>query len=419
MIVRSFVAWSETACASQKALATAALARAYLHSELGDSERGDAEIAMTSILDDGSAVVRRALAEALADSDAAPHHIIVALANDQSDIALPVLRRSPVLTQGDLIDCAAVGDTFAQSAIALRWDLSAPVCAALAEIGGREALIALAVNSDARIAEASLTRMLERFGHDGEMREAILSRRNLSPCLRARIVDATVRSLSAFVTGCDWMSEERAARAGREAREKAVVIIASDLEDRANDIRDLVSYLRGASQLTGALVLRSLLSSDCRLLEAALVELSGFSAARVAGLVRTRRGAGFRALFTRAGLPDWLFAPVNAALATMEELGDRGSANRDGGLHRGLIEPVLAACQGLADQGLANQGLADHELAPVIAMLRRFQAEAAREEARIATRHFLTPVMIAPQPVRPRVDIDLDAIEAEILRDAA
>ena len=115
--------------------------------------------------------------------------------------------------------------------IAVRAALSASVSAALAEVGAREALIALAVNESADLPEFSMRRMLERFGHDGEMREALLERGGLPASMRAELVAATARALSAFVTGRDWLSEERATRLAREAAEKATVIIAADVAD--------------------------------------------------------------------------------------------------------------------------------------------------------------------------------------------
>ena len=196
------------------------MARAYLYSDLLDDDRRDAEVALTTLLDDPSPIVRRALAEAFASASDAPRHIVAALANDQSDVAALVLGRSPLLSDAELIDCAAIGDAFAQSAIALRPNLSACVAAALAEVGAREALISLAVNTGADLPEFSMRRMIERFGSDGEMREALLSRPYLPATLRADLVTATANALSAFVTSCAWLSGERAERATREARKK-------------------------------------------------------------------------------------------------------------------------------------------------------------------------------------------------------
>ncbi len=64
-----------------------------------------------------------------------------------------VLAHSPVLTEADLVDAAAIGDRLAQRAIAIRRYLSVGVCAALAEVGCEEALVTLAGNRTAQIAD--------------------------------------------------------------------------------------------------------------------------------------------------------------------------------------------------------------------------------------------------------------------------
>ena len=93
MIVRQFLRWVETAPAGERADATSALARAYLHSPLDPADRVAAEAAMTVLLDDPAPVVRRALAYALASSARAPYLVIHALAHDQGEIAAIVARK--------------------------------------------------------------------------------------------------------------------------------------------------------------------------------------------------------------------------------------------------------------------------------------------------------------------------------------
>jgi uncharacterized protein (DUF2336 family) len=82
--------------------------------------------------------------------------MVYTLANDSSDVASIILARSPVLSDAELVDCAATADGFAQSAIAHRPWVPAPVCAALAEAGALESLIALASNPGA----ASISKLL-------------------------------------------------------------------------------------------------------------------------------------------------------------------------------------------------------------------------------------------------------------------
>ena len=72
MIVREFLQWLRTASAGERADGASALARAYLFSPLSLDDRAAAEGAMLMLLDDPSPLVRRALAEAFASSQAAP-----------------------------------------------------------------------------------------------------------------------------------------------------------------------------------------------------------------------------------------------------------------------------------------------------------------------------------------------------------
>ena len=185
MIVRKFILWSENASASARADGVSALARAYLYSDMEAEERAEAEQALHAMLDDPSPLVRRALAESFAGAADAPPAIVVGLALDQSDIASVVLTRSPLFTDAQLLDCAAIGDAVAQAAIALRPELSPSVCAALAEIAPREALIALAVNEGANLPEFAMRRMIERFGDERRIARGP-ARTRLDPRLGAR-----------------------------------------------------------------------------------------------------------------------------------------------------------------------------------------------------------------------------------------
>jgi uncharacterized protein (DUF2336 family) len=403
MIVRNFLQWAQKATAAQRAEGAGALARAYLYSEMDAPTRRDSEIALMSLLDDPSPVVRRALADNFASAADAPHSLISALASDQSDIAAPVLSRSPLLTEAELIDCAAVGDAFAQSAIALRARVPLSVGAALAEVGAREAAISLAVNPGAELADFSMRRMIERFGDDGEMREALLARPWLPATIRSELVAAAAASLSAFVIDCAWLSPERAERMSLEARDKANVMIVAEtaVRDGRAGVRELCAHLRTSGQLTPSLVLRALLSGNRDLFEAALVELSGLREDRVAGQLRDFRGAGFAALYAKAGLPPKLLPAFRAALEAQREFGGVLGGSGEAQLSLVMIERVLTACEEL------NGG----ELDRLMALLRRFEMEAALEQARAAA-----PLLTAPEPERETYApvIDMVAFEAAL-----
>jgi uncharacterized protein (DUF2336 family) len=347
------------------------LARACLYSDLDDQERADAIQALTSLLDDPSPLVRRAMAEAFAGAVEAPHHIVLALAEDQPSIAAIILARSPVLSEGELIDCAAISEPEAQCAIAARPDLPSPVAAALAEVGAPTALVALALNTAAPLPDFSIRRMVERHGQVADLREALLARADLPTCVRIDLVAATARALASFVSGCNWMSDERMSRVAREATEKAAILIADTSPDR-NGPRELVAHLRQAGQLTVGFVLRAILSGKVELFRAALSDLSGLPMSRVDGLTEQCDSNGFAALYRKAALPIDLLPAFRIALRAVREAD--WTLPQDANLSRTVIERVLTGCEAV------NNG----ELDKLIVLLRRFESEAARDEARHA-----------------------------------
>src|SRR5262249_9404986 len=94
MIVRQFIGWIRTASAGERAEATRWLAGAWLISDLTADDRAAAEGALLMMLDDPSALVRQAMAEAFARAADAPAAIVQALSLDQPSVALPVLEHS-------------------------------------------------------------------------------------------------------------------------------------------------------------------------------------------------------------------------------------------------------------------------------------------------------------------------------------
>lgn len=370
MIVRHFLQWVRTAEAAERAEATSALARAYLYSDLSQDDRIAAEGAMIMLLDDPSPLVRLAMAEALAASAHAPAAVMHALMNDQRDIATIVLERSPLLIDSDLVDAIAVGDAPTQAAIARRTGLPRSIAAAIAEVGSPEACLVLIENPSADIALFSIDRIVERFGHLAAVREALLAI-DLPASTRHALIVKVSQALAGFAVACNWLDEGRAQRIAQEACEKATVTLAANTN--AEEVSPLISHLRETNQLNAGLVLRSLLSGNIDFFEQALAELAELPTRRVAALVHDRRGAGFRAVYERAGLPASIYPAFSAAIEAMHEIGLHAEPGGNARLKRRMIERVLTSCARLPTA----------EVEPLVTLLRRYQTEAAREEARL------------------------------------
>ena len=371
MIVRHFLHWVRTAPAAERANATAALARAYLYSELTPDDRAAAEGALVMLLDDPSPLVRSELARALAFSEQAPPAVIHALAADQPEVASWVLEHSPLLMDADLVDAVATGTPQAQAAIANRAHLPRPVAAAIAEVGSAEACLVLIENPAAELAGFSLDRIVTRHGHLAAIREAMLMRGDLPPATRQALLTKLSQTLAGFVAARAWLEQERAERVAKEACEKATVTLAAMLP--SGEIRPLIRHLRASGQLNAGLILRALLSGNLELFEEALAELSEMSLKRVSALVHDIRSSGLYAVFDKAGLPTSTWAAFRAAIDAMHELGFAGDAGGMTRLKRRMVERVLTRCAEASDI----------DLEPLLLLLRRFAAEAARDEARM------------------------------------
>ena len=348
MIVRQFLQWIRHAPPGERAEATSALARAYLYSDLSPDDIAAAEGAMIMLLDDPSPLVRRALADVFATSQKAPPVVVHALANDQPEIAVPVLERSPLLLEDDLVDLIATGHPEAQVAIASRAMLPRSLAAAIAEVGSAQACLALLENSDADIAPFSIDRIVERFGHLAAIRENLLARDDLPMATRQALLSKLSQTLAGFVAGRQWLASEHAEYAAREACEKATVALAADTP--YEEVGDLVQHLRESGQLTAGLILRALLSGNVVLFEEALAELSGLPLDRVTSYIHDKNISGFRALYRKAGLPDVAYPAFREAIAAMREgvlIGEQGGAAR---LKRRMVERVLTRCAGGGDR---------------------------------------------------------------------
>jgi uncharacterized protein (DUF2336 family) len=250
--------------------------------------------------------------------------------------------------------------------------VSVATSAALAEIAAAAALAALAGNPGAEIADRSLWRMVERHGSDAELRQAMLGRTHLPLDIRHAVTVAVSDQVSALISQNGWYGAGRAERAFNDARDRATIALAAAADIEV--MQRLVDYLRRTGQLTPALLLRALLSRSMAFVEAAFADLARMPLARVAGLLHDRRGVGFSALFDRAGLPNSLKPAFAAAIAAHREMGAVDLVTDQARLSQGMVEHVLTACAGLPEEGAGR----------LMALLRRYEVEAAREAAREA-----------------------------------
>jgi uncharacterized protein (DUF2336 family) len=365
MMVKSFLAWMDRAGPLERAQAVDMLARAYLSRALGGDRPEDVEAALTSILDDPAPMVRKALAVVFADRADAPRHIVLSLAADQPQVGALLIARSPILVEPDLVELAFAVEGMSLAAIAMRNDVSQRVSQVVIKRDQRDCALALVRNPEAEIAEDDLVTLARRFGHESAMREAMLARAGLPAVVRYILVTLVAGRLGDFARNGGFIAGSRGQRAIDETLQSAVLTIS---EKHVAELPHLVRYLRLNAELTPALLLRSVLGGDLAFLTAACAELTDLPLKRIEGLMHSRTDAALGALCRRAELPQFLIRPLIGAIRAAVEEG-KGTLT---GLSLNVIRAAQSACLDVPGE----------EGVRLLALLRRYEAEAARHDSR-------------------------------------
>ncbi|MEZ5872713.1 MAG: DUF2336 domain-containing protein [Nitratireductor sp.] len=370
MIIERFLTWFDTAPLAEKAAATNALARAYLLSPMEEEEAGLAEAAMTVVLDDDSSEVRHALADALADSDQAPRHIIMALACDSVAISSLVLSRSPLLVDAELIDIAATGACEQQFAVASRYKPSQAVCDAIATHSQAKACLELLCNETADISRNALHVLSERFGDNADIRGLLVQRPELQPRTRVLLLEKLSIAYGEEAERADGMSPVRKEQLIRDTCEKATITYAAQAHE--HDLHEIVDALIQSGKMNAAFLLRAICMGNIALFATALAQLSDMPFHRVEAVLAENRAGAFRALYAKAELPASAFSVFAGAVETWRTL----LASQD------EVDPARLPYLVTREVLKTYHPDSDGQVDALLVLLRRLAAEAARENAR-------------------------------------
>jgi uncharacterized protein (DUF2336 family) len=297
----------------ERAAAAHKLCRAVEKAALTDQDRSAAEGIIRVLASDASELVRRALVVTLKTSDLMPRDVAMRLARDLESVALPIINASPVFTDEDLVEIIKTGAVSRQIAVAERERLSKRVTAAIAIFGGEPAVAACCANDNAKFAEASLQRAIDRFPRSEDVVNAIAYRKALPVAISERLVNMVSDAVREHLVTHHALKLETAMRLTSVARERITV----DLVDQAavtDDFASFAEHLHEHGRLNASLMLRAIARGQMLFFEHALAQLSGVPHERTWLMVHDAGPLGFRAIYERAGLPSRLFPAFRAAI---------------------------------------------------------------------------------------------------------
>jgi len=173
----------------RRAMLVEQVATRYLVGEFTPPQRRVAEDIFRIALYDAEPLARCVLADSLKHLADVPADIIRALAQDEAQVARPVLQHSPALTDDDLVRIAREFGRSHRLAIAERSALSPRVCETL--YGTRDAIVLrrLLANDNAALPEGMLHAILAGFGTVTGIVETMARRRLLPLSVLDRLAD--------------------------------------------------------------------------------------------------------------------------------------------------------------------------------------------------------------------------------------
>ncbi len=283
-----------------------------------------AEAVLQLLVKDLEKSVRQTLAETLAASPHLPHEIATRLARDDIDVARPVLERSPVLSDEDLVEIVRTHTMQYALAVAGREHLSEYLSGSLAETGAAEVVARLIGNPGAEISHETLTRMAEDYRDDRDMRERLIRR----PALPYELVDQMVAEIGERL---EWelvrkrrMTPDQARQLMAATRDRATLnIVAREHGERTLE-RELRHRLM-AGELGPEELLMFLRDGEISRFEAGVGLLADTDLRRVRQLLYGPDRRGLAALAARAGFTTPHYAAVRMTL-DLAERGVKGAA---------------------------------------------------------------------------------------------
>lgn len=217
------------------------------------------------LVTESSSEARGRLAARLAGSRWAPAGLVRALAEDELQVAEPVILRSPHLKDHDLLRLLAEGDLDRQIVVTRRAALSAPLVEAVLQTDEPALLTALAGNETAQISHDAMRRLVEASRQHCALR---------TPLARhPRLTQDLARQLEGWASAPQKaLLDARFVLRPKQAVEPAPPETADER---------VIDKLEKAGQLRLGFLLEALQEGHLSLFVAALARLGGFTAAEV------------------------------------------------------------------------------------------------------------------------------------------
>ena len=254
--------------------------------------------------------VRASLSNRIAASPDAPLDLINHLANDEIDVAYPLLTKSKVLHDADLIDVIRLRTHEHQLAITLRTEVSEDVSDALVETGNESVVEGLLKNANARISGAIMEYLVDQSERVDTYQEPLLHRHDLKEDLAKRMfmwVSAALRQhiINRYEIDTETVDDLLEEVATEEA-EKTV----TKRRQAKKGSEKLAIVLKDEGMITPEMLVAALTDGEVPLFLALFAQITGLNEFLTARMIFEAGGEGLAIACKAVGIPEFQFATI-------------------------------------------------------------------------------------------------------------
>lgn len=292
----------------------------YREGEFKEHELAIAEQIFRLMMKDVEIQVRKVFAEQIMDMDNAPRDVVMHLAQDIEEVALPVIQMSQVLSDADLVYLInSSKQTSVLKAITKRNTVSQRVSEALVETRYPDVVESLLANPKAKLDGESLTSIIETFGRDEQVMHSLAERKNLPNHVLEKLIAVASYRVAATLKDTYGLDATKLKQAEEKAREEVTLKM---LEGHASDdeIDELVSEMLAKQRLSPSLIFTALCRGQLTFFVFALARLAHIPRNNAVRLVADKGGMGFVALYNKTGLPETMLDATQLVLQVVVDL---------------------------------------------------------------------------------------------------
>lgn len=225
---------------------------------LNQRERGLMQEILRHLTRNVEMAIRIALAERLADDSTAPHELILLLADDSIEVARPIILRSPLLTDADVLGMIAEANVPVQEAVAERPNITETVTEALSKSDIETVLVALVRNTTAKFSSATFETLIDKSQRFAGMQDPLVRRPDLPPQLAIKMCEWVSDVLKQYIVQNYEIAPQKVEKALKQANKAMHAEVAIHSDPPAESAQKLVDKLAASGQLKPGFLLRVL-----------------------------------------------------------------------------------------------------------------------------------------------------------------